>query len=50
VATAICDALVGDGFERYVPDLKDIAVFKTRDIDAFMAGAAAFVEEKRPQA
>jgi short-subunit dehydrogenase len=47
VAVAICDALVGDGFERYVPDLKDIAVFKAGDIDAFMAGAAAFVDDKR---
>jgi NAD(P)-dependent dehydrogenase (short-subunit alcohol dehydrogenase family) len=47
VAAAICESLVSDGFERYVPDLKDIAVFKAGDIDAFMAGAAAFVDDKR---
>ncbi|HYZ98790.1 MAG TPA: SDR family NAD(P)-dependent oxidoreductase [Acidimicrobiales bacterium] len=43
VAAAICEALTTDGFERYVPDLKAIAEFKTADIDAFMAGAADFV-------
>lgn len=41
VAASILEALTGDGFERYVPDLKAIAEFKTADIDAFMAGAAA---------
>jgi NAD(P)-dependent dehydrogenase (short-subunit alcohol dehydrogenase family) len=46
VADALCEALVSDGFERYVPDLKEIAVFKTGDIDTFLAGAAAFVADK----
>jgi NAD(P)-dependent dehydrogenase (short-subunit alcohol dehydrogenase family) len=45
VARAICGALVSDGFERYVPDLKDIVVFKTGDIDTFLAGAAAFATD-----
>jgi short-subunit dehydrogenase len=43
VAAAVCEALVSDGFERYVPDLKAIAEFKTSDIDAFMGGAVEFV-------
>jgi short-subunit dehydrogenase len=46
VAEGICEALVSDGFERYVPDLREIAVFKTGDIDAFLAGAAAFVAHR----
>jgi len=46
VAEGICDALVSDGFERYVPDLKEIVAFKTTDIDEFMTGAAAFIAEK----
>jgi short-subunit dehydrogenase len=46
VAEAICEALLSDGFERYVPDLREIATFKTSDIDSFMAGAAAFVAER----
>jgi short-subunit dehydrogenase len=46
VADEICDALVSDGFERYVPDLKEIVAFKTTDIDEFMTGAAAFIAEK----
>ena len=29
VAEAICDAILGDGFELYVPDLKAVAEFKT---------------------
>jgi short-subunit dehydrogenase len=46
VAEGICDALVSDGFESYVPDLKEIVAFKTTDIDDFMTGAAAFIAEK----
>jgi short-subunit dehydrogenase len=46
VAEGICDALVSDGFERYVPDLKEIVAFKTTDIDEFMTGAAAFIAER----
>jgi hypothetical protein len=37
---------VSEGFERYVPDLKEIVAFKTTDIDEFMTGAAAFIAEK----
>ena len=46
VAEAICEALVSEGFERYVPDLKAVAEFKTSDIDTFMAGAVAFAADK----
>ncbi|HZM38839.1 MAG TPA: SDR family NAD(P)-dependent oxidoreductase [Acidimicrobiales bacterium] len=42
VATAICESLVSNGFERYVPDLKPVAEFKTSDIDAFMQGAVDY--------
>jgi NAD(P)-dependent dehydrogenase (short-subunit alcohol dehydrogenase family) len=42
VAAAVCEALVSDGFERYVPDLKAVAVFKTSDIDGFMQGAVDY--------
>jgi NAD(P)-dependent dehydrogenase (short-subunit alcohol dehydrogenase family) len=42
VATAVCESLTGDGFERYVPDLKAIAEFKTADIDGFMQGAVDY--------
>ena len=49
VAAAVCEALVSDEFERYVPDLKAIAEFKTSDIDAFMAGAVEFVTTQERQ-
>lgn len=41
VAAGICDAIEGDRFEHYLPDLKGIAEFKTSDIDTFLEGAAA---------
>jgi NAD(P)-dependent dehydrogenase (short-subunit alcohol dehydrogenase family) len=44
VATAICDAIVGDGFECYTPDLKAVAEFKTGDIDGFMAGTVGLAD------
>jgi short-subunit dehydrogenase len=46
VAAAICDALVGPGFETYVPDLKAVAEFKTGDIDSFLASAVSFTTER----
>jgi hypothetical protein len=42
VAAVVCESLVSDGFERYVPDLKSVAEFKTADIDAFMQGAVDY--------
>jgi short-subunit dehydrogenase len=43
VAAAICDALVGDRFETYVPDMKAVAEFKTSDIDSYLASAVSFM-------
>ena len=45
VAAAICDALVGEAFETYAPDMKGVAEFKTSDIDTFMAGTVAFLDQ-----
>jgi short-subunit dehydrogenase len=45
VAEAIADAIEGDTFERYVPDMKGVVEWKTGDIDGFLAGAAAMVKE-----
>jgi len=41
VAEGIVEAIEGEGFERYVPDLSDVVKWKTTDIDAFLAGSAA---------
>jgi short-subunit dehydrogenase len=46
VAVAICDALLGDTFETYVPDMKAVVEFKTSDIDAYLASVAAFATDK----
>lgn len=43
VADGIVAAIDGVAFEHYLPDLKDIATFKTTDIDVFLAGAAAMM-------
>jgi short-subunit dehydrogenase len=40
VAVGIIDAIEGDTFEHYLPDLKSIAEFKTADIDTFLQGSA----------
>lgn len=37
VAAGIAAALDDDGFEYYLPDMKRVAVFKTDDIDAYLA-------------
>jgi short-subunit dehydrogenase len=37
VAADIAAALDDDGFEYYIPDMKRIAVFKTEDVDGYMA-------------
>ena len=43
VAAAICDAMTGDRFETYVPDMQPIAEFKTSDIDAYLSSAVMFM-------
>jgi short-subunit dehydrogenase len=47
VAEAICDALTGDRFEIYVPDMKAVAEFKTSEIDSFLASAATFTTQRK---
>lgn len=42
VAAAIVDAIEGDAFEHYVPDLKPVVELKTSAIDDFFAGVIAF--------
>jgi short-subunit dehydrogenase len=44
VAEAIAEAIEGDRFEYYAPDLRSIAEFKTSQIDLFLEGAAAMGE------
>ena len=46
VGEAICAALVHDGFETYVPDMKAVAEFKTSDIDSYLASAVTFMTQK----
>jgi short-subunit dehydrogenase len=46
VAAAICDALLGDRFETYVPDMKAVAEFKTSDIDSYLASAVSFMAQR----
>ena len=41
VAEAIVDAIEGDRFEWYVPDLRSIVEWKTSNIDEFIASVAA---------
>ncbi len=47
VANGIIDAIEGDRFEHYLPDMKGIAEFKTSAIDDFLAGVVAFTDEQR---
>jgi short-subunit dehydrogenase len=46
VGAAIIDAIEGDRFEVYSPDMKDIAAFKTNEIDVFLAGVADMIKPK----
>jgi short-subunit dehydrogenase len=46
VAAGIIDAIEGDAFELYVPDMRPIVEFKTAGgVDDFRAGAVAFADE-----
>ena len=46
VAADIIKAIEGDKFEVYSPDMKDIAAFKTTDIDTFLEGVAAMTKQE----
>ena len=45
VAADIIKAIEGDRFEIYSPDMKDIAAFKTSDIDVFLEAVAAMARD-----
>jgi len=47
VAAGIVDAIEGEAFEHYLPDMKAIAEMKTSDIDGFMAGIVAFADDAK---
>ncbi len=47
VAAGIIDAIEGDAFEHYLPDMKPIVEMKTSGIDDFFAGVIAFAAEAR---
>lgn len=47
VAQGIIDAIEGDAFELYVPDMKSIAEFKMSNIDVFLQGNVEFAESQR---
>lgn len=44
VAAGIVDAIEGETFEHYLPDMKAIVEMKTAGIDDFFAGAVAFAD------
>jgi short-subunit dehydrogenase len=50
VAAAICDAITGDRFETYAPDLQAVAEFKAGDVDAYLASVVTYLspEEAGP--
>jgi NAD(P)-dependent dehydrogenase (short-subunit alcohol dehydrogenase family) len=47
VAAGIIDAIEGNAFELYVPDMKPIAEFKTSSIDLFLQSNVEFVESQQ---
>jgi short-subunit dehydrogenase len=46
VATDIINAIEGDRFETYSPDMLSIVEFKTKDIDVFLEGASAMARQQ----
>jgi short-subunit dehydrogenase len=48
VASAIADAIEGDGFEVYSPDLRGVVEWKTANADAFLAGVADMARGATP--
>jgi short-subunit dehydrogenase len=47
VAAGIIEAIEGDRFEHYLPDMKAIAEMKTSDVDGFFEGVIAFTRDAR---
>lgn len=46
VAQVIVDAIYGEQFEHYVPNVKPLVEFKTSSIDVFLEGTVQYVESK----
>jgi short-subunit dehydrogenase len=47
VAEGIVEAVEGEGFERYLPDMKEIVTGKDADIDAYISGIASVIPPER---
>lgn len=47
VAEGIVAAVEGDGFEHYLPDLKEIVTGKDADVDAYITGIAGAIPAER---
>lgn len=47
VAADIIEAIEGNRFETYSPDMKDVAAFKTTDIDTFLQGVAQMAQQEQ---
>ena len=47
VAAGIVEAVEGEGFERYLPDMKEIVTGKDADIDAYISGIASAIPPER---
>lgn len=47
LATGIIDAIEGDRFEHYLPDMKPIVEMKTSDADGFFRGIVDFARSQR---
>ena len=39
MAEGIADAITGDRFEHYLPDMKPVVEFKTANIEAYFTGS-----------
>lgn len=48
VAAGIIEAIEGDTFEHYLPDMKPIVELKTSNIDGFFQGTIEFAKQQRP--
>ncbi len=45
IATGIADAIDSEGFEHYLPDMREIVEYKTRRIDVYLARTAKVLRE-----
>ena len=43
-AVGIVECIGSDHFEHYIPDMREVVVMKTKDVDGFMAGMRAMVD------